>query len=140
MKKMEISEMYKGSMPITKSEIRKLLLNQPLLTDIIKDSLTFADLEYKAMNFDYIIALNNALSIGLMLGKREERAKRKQIQTAKFSNNIGKSMRTWKKLNEDELLNVIQELRLMDENHFCYSVKKELLEYAKKIYAKNFIQ
>lgn len=146
MRTKEITKAYMESKPLTNVEFKKVLDQQYCYPEIVNDLLRIINLDLQGINGKTYIALMNAVQLGIIIGKRRERSRKKvHLFTPSSSIEIKKqqistSVKMWRNMNEWELLDVITELKAMTKENSWYQVKENLLSQARSIYYHNFIR
>lgn len=145
MRAREMLQIYKDVKPITDIEFKKMLDQQYFCPEVVNDLLRAVNIEKEDVNFKMTIVLMNAIQLGIIIGKRNERVRRKQGLFPPVSNverkkeRISKSFSMWKNMDEWDLLEVITELKSMTKENEWYLLKENLLDNARVIYSKNFV-
>ena len=145
MRTSEIMKIYKEIMPVTRVEFKKLLGKQFVCPDIVNDLLAIERNEWREVN-GIRMALVNAINLGVIIGKKSERNRRKldlfgPVESIDIKKEqISKSIKMWQNMNERDLLEVITELKSMTNENEWYQLKESLLSQAIAIFYHNFIK
>lgn len=141
----EITKIYIEGKPLTDIEFKKILDHQYICPEILNDLLRIVKFDLQDANAKTYIVLLNAIQLGIIMGKRSERIRRKLDLFTPMSSvdmekeRISKSIKIWGNMDEWDLIEVIKELKSITKEDKLYQVKENLLTTARAIYSKKFI-
>lgn len=129
---------YENTAPLTLVELKKMLGKKPMNMTISEDVCNVCGIEFRDLTWGEFSLLNNAINLGIMIGKKSERKRQKETEITTLKNRVEKSVRSWNGFNQGEMEELIRELDGINSNDKRWRIKADLLKIANNIYKEKF--